>query len=66
MKAVKDSVRINCTIEGQAAKALLDLKRWGVVKSSREAIVQALLLLYEKEVERQIKWAQAKSLEVEE
>lgn len=63
---MENSVRINCTIEGQAAEALLDLKKKGIVKSNREAVVQALLLLYEKEMERRIKWAQAKSLEVEE
>jgi hypothetical protein len=66
MKDMENSVRINCTIEGQAAEALLDLKKKGIVKSNREAVVQALLLLYEKEMERRIKWAQAKSLEVEE
>jgi hypothetical protein len=63
---MENSVRINCSIEGQAAKALLDLKRRGIIKSNREAVTQALLLLYEKEMERQLKWAKAKTLGIEE
>jgi hypothetical protein len=63
---IEDSVRINCTIHGEAAKALLDLKRKGVIKSNREGVTHGLLLLYEKEMERQLKWARAKTLGIEE
>jgi hypothetical protein len=60
-----DAVRINCTIEGEAARALLELKRKGIFRSNREAVTHGLLLLYEKEMERQLKWARAKTLEEE-
>lgn len=60
---MENSVRINCTIEGEAARALLELKKSGVFKSNREIVVHALVTLYERELERQLKWARAKTLE---
>ncbi|MEM3572860.1 MAG: hypothetical protein QXJ62_01320 [Nitrososphaeria archaeon] len=63
MKIDGNSVRINCTIEGEAARALLELKKSGIFKSNREIVAHALVTLYEQELERQLKWTRAKMLE---
>lgn len=56
---MENSLRTNCAIRKQAAKALLDLKRKGIV-------TQGWLLLYEKKIERSLKWTMLKTREVEE
>ena len=60
-------MRINCSIDGEAAQILLELKKRGIVKSNREAVVQGLILLHEKVLERDLRYARLKTLkEVEE
>lgn len=55
-------VRINCCIDGEAARILLDMKKRGIVKSNREAVVQGLFSLYEKVMERDLQLARLKTL----
>jgi hypothetical protein len=59
---MENSVRINCSVTGEAAEALRDLKRRGICKSNREAIVQALLALHERILERDLRYAQLRTL----
>jgi len=62
-----EKVRINTTISGEAASILLDLRRRGLVTSARDAIIQALLALYDKVLERDLRAAQLRTMrEVEE
>lgn len=58
----KMPVRINCCIDGEAARILLDMKKRGIVKSNREAVVQGLFSLYEKVMERDLQLARLKTL----
>ena len=46
------SVRLNTEIKGEPAKMLLSLKERGLVNSFTDAIVQGIVLLYEKAVQR--------------
>ena len=67
MEGSKISIRINCSVDGEAAKILLNLKKRGIVKSNREAVVQGLISLQEKVLERDLRLARLKTLkEVEE
>ena len=55
-------IRINTQISGQPAEILVELKSRGLVTSNTDAVIQALLALYEKVVERDLKAAQLKTL----
>ena len=55
-------IRINTCISGQPAEILLELKRRGLATSNTDAIIQALIALYEKVVDRDLKAAQLKAL----
>jgi hypothetical protein len=55
-------VRINTKISGQPAEILLELKRRGLVTSNTDAIIQALMALYEKVVDRDLRAAQLRTL----
>jgi hypothetical protein len=54
--------RINCRIEGNAVDALADLKRRGIVRNNREAVVQALLALQEKVVKSDLEKSKLRTL----
>lgn len=58
----KSTARINCRIEGNAADALADLKRRGIVQNNREAVVQALLALQEKVVKSDLEKSKLRAL----
>lgn len=55
-------VRINTKISGQPAEILLELKRRGLVTSNTDAIIQALMALYENVVDRDLRAAQLRTL----
>ena len=42
------AVRVNCSIEGDPALWLIELKRRGIVGSNKEAVVQGLIVLRER------------------
>jgi len=48
-------VRINCTIRGEPAAVLLELKKRGIFSSTREAIVRGLEVFYQQQLERDLK-----------
>lgn len=63
MLTLKDprKVYVKCTLRGEPARIILELKERGIVKSVREAVVQGLLTFYEKTMERDLKRAQART-----
>jgi len=60
--SAKSTARINCTIKGNAAQALVELKTRGIIQNNREAVVQALLALQEKVVRSDIEKSKLRSL----
>lgn len=56
-----ETLYVKCVLRGEPAKIVRELKSRGLVKSVREAVVQGLLLLYEKTAERDLKRAQARA-----
>ena len=56
-----EKVYVKCTLEGEPARIILELKERGIVKSVREAVVQGLLSFYERTMDRDLKWAQARA-----
>lgn len=58
----KSTARINCRIEGSAVDALADLKRKGVVRNNREAVVQGLLALEQKIVKSDLEKSRLRTL----
>jgi len=56
------SVRVNCNINEDAAKILLELKKRGVIQSNREAVVQGLFALHEKVIKVDLEKARLKDL----
>jgi len=56
------SVRVNCNINEDAAKILLELKKRGVIQSNREAVVQGLFALHEKVIKLDLEKARLKHL----
>jgi hypothetical protein len=56
------SVRVNCNINGDAARILLELKKRGVIQSNREAVVQGLFTLQEKVMKLDLEKAKLKTL----
>ena len=55
-------VRINTCISGEPAEILLQLKRRGLVTSNTDAVIQALLALHEKILDRDLRLARLKTL----
>lgn len=66
MSKENKKVRINTAISGEPAEILLELKRRGIATSNTDAIIQGLLALNEKVVQRDLAAARLKSLRVEE
>jgi hypothetical protein len=62
----KLSVRINTVINGEPAEILLELKKRGIILSNTDAVIQGLLALYEKVVQRDLEVARLRSLKAEE
>lgn len=54
-------VCVRCIISGEPANIFLELKRRGIVRSTRDAVVQGLMSLHEKIVQRDLKIAQLKA-----
>jgi len=52
-------VFVRCTLRGEPARIVRELKERGVVASVREAVVHGLIALYERTAERDLKRAQA-------
>lgn len=52
------TVHIKCKIEGEPAEFLLELKRRGIVSSAREAVVQGIICLREKVLQRGLQMVQ--------
>jgi hypothetical protein len=56
-----ETVYVKCTLRGEPARIVAELKERGVVRSVREAVVQGLLVFYDKTMERDLKRAQARA-----
>ena len=54
-------VHIKCAISGEPAQIFLDLKRRGIVLSAHDAVVQGLLSLHERVLQRDLQAAQLKA-----
>ena len=54
-------VSVRCIISGEPARVFLELKRRGLVRSTRDAVVQGLMCLHERIVQRDLKLAQLKA-----
>jgi len=54
----EERVWVNFVLVGEPAKVILDAKKRGIAKSTRDAIVQALLALNDKMLERDLRIAQ--------
>ena len=60
-KENKEKLHVKCTLTGEPARIVLELKERGIVRSVREAVVHGILAFYERTVERDLKNAQAKA-----
>jgi hypothetical protein len=54
-------VHIRCSINGEPARVLLELKHQGIIRSNADAVCQGLLALWEKVVKRELEEAQLKA-----
>jgi len=54
-------VWVKCELEGKPAKIVKELKRRGMVKSVREAVVQGLLTYWDQVMVRDLREAQART-----
>ncbi len=61
MDTGEERLYVKCVLSGEPALIVRELKERGIVKSVREAVVQGLLLLYEKTAERDLRMAQARA-----
>lgn len=50
-----DKLHIKCTISGEPARILLELKQRGLVNSNKDAVNQGLCALYNSVLERDLK-----------
>ena len=56
-----DIVYVKCELEGKPAKIIKELKRRGMVKSVREAVVQGILTYWDQVMVRDLREAQAQT-----
>jgi len=56
-----EKVYLKCTLRGDPALIVLELKERGIVGSVREAVVQGLFAFYERILERDLRRAQVAS-----
>jgi len=54
-------VYVKCTLRGEPARIILELKERGIVRSVREAIVQGILAYYERISDQDLRTAQART-----
>lgn len=54
-RAKSTRIHVNCEIQGEPAEILLELKRRGLVLSNTDAVSQALLALYDRVLERDLR-----------
>ena len=52
-------LHVKCTLNGEPARLLRELKDRGIVRSVREAVAHGIMALYERTAERDLKRAQA-------
>jgi hypothetical protein len=57
----EERLYVKCMLRGEPARMVRELKRRGIIKSVREAVVQGILILYERTTERDLKMAQARA-----
>lgn len=58
-KESSEKLHVKCTLTGEPARIVLELKERGIVRSVREAMVHGILAFYERTAERDLKRAQA-------
>jgi hypothetical protein len=56
-----DIVYVKCELEGKPAKIIKELKKRGMVKSVREAVVQGILTYWDQVMTRDLREAQAQT-----
>jgi hypothetical protein len=56
-----DIVYVKCELEGKPAKIIKELKKRGMVKSVREAVVQGILTYWDQVMVRELREAQART-----
>ena len=56
-----ETVYVRCTLEGKPAEIVRELKRRGIVKSYREAVVQGILTYWDQVMVRDLREAQAQT-----
>ena len=61
MVAEEDKLYVKCTLSGEPARIVRELKERGIVCSVREAVVHGILTYYEKVVRRDLEQAQLKA-----
>jgi len=54
-----DKVYVKCTLTGEPARIVQELKQRGIVRSVREAVVHGILTYYEATMERDLKRVEA-------
>lgn len=54
-------VHVKCDLEGKPAEIVKELKKRGIVKSVREAVVQGLLTYWDQVMARDLREAQAQT-----
>lgn len=54
-------VHIRCSIDGEPARILLELKHRGIIRSNADAVCQGLLTLWEKVLRRELAEAEVKA-----
>ena len=60
-KESSEKLHVKCTLTGEPARIVLELKERGIVASVREAVVHGILAFYEKTSERDLKKAEARA-----
>jgi hypothetical protein len=61
MTAEEEKLYVKCTLSGEPARIVRELKERGMVASVREAVVHGILTYYEKVVQRDLERAQLKA-----
>ena len=57
----EEQVWVNFRLVGEPAKVIREAKRRGIAKSTRDAVVQALLVLNDRMLERDLRGAQVRA-----
>jgi hypothetical protein len=57
----EDRVWVNFVLEGEPARIIRDAKKRGTAKSTRDVVVQALVVLNDRMLERELRGAQVRA-----